>query len=949
MRLVLTSERYGIQELDINPMESSSILYQKLQYNTNNPTQYVTDHSLNITLPMTSNNMKVLNYYALLDSTQHMAEIPVLVMDGDNYICPGTLYINNIGLDHIDSTLQSDLHTYFNKMLNTTFWYDWMRGATPVNDMGMEVLSNMLDTNYNINKDTIYESWNTVPNPRGWQNQQVLNPLRATNYNPHTSQSHSIIAWAPCSSTFPNDFIKDQVVIGGYNRQGSDYIPSICNEISSLSSTNVAIFDKRMDPHYMEITEDNKAIVDEKLKAGLYPRQWNQYRSYHQKPTVYVNQIWRKYKEISNRYTGYNLVLDEEWFNENNTRYTDLVYTLPDIQSINQDEDSIGLNYRIDPLDMQAGCYGANHWWLKDVVFFGEYSSEGRVVTRGRRNAYLDLDLSLDFSFVKNPDSTGLGDFRMTKGSYIDVYVQVIKNDVPLDAIVYRYRISNGGKSPISYRKGIDFGWVSWQDPETGEYRNTANKIIKLTDKILIANNTANTDAGWGYSVKLTVLTNNGRETVDGYEVGNLFVAPDTTEPDITPIKYQAGDPTLNIYGPIYLQHQRFNRSFRQMEMKDFFPKNYCPFNILMQYCKLFNLVWVVDNVTNTVTVCTREKAFKEGKVYNWDNLVDRTKNIIFDPFSWDSQYITFNYKDADIDKLKEYKGQFMANYGDLKIKTSYNRNTSNKNLLANNDMDTIYPSIISSRSYYTMADIYNQTPEKEYLETFIDNRKKGETANAWGQFYFRNNNATWDTTDRKNYTWVDVEYEGGPTVTPEFRDLGICITDDTPFQMMNNLFMLDMTVYGSNSQYMRPLIENSTSSDTRPIFSVYDRNGEYNCWVGKPAAVYYYDRESVPEAYHMYGDVLKPCLKMSNDIYTTRWKRIIEEQYDKNNKLVTMYVHLTPIEYINLTCFDFVTFEHILYSIFKVEGYNEKEQIAKVQLLQVTDYDAYTRNDEVQ
>lgn len=919
MRLVLTSEKYGIQELDINQIESSTILYQKLQYNTNNPTQYVTDHSLNITLPMTSNNMKVLNYYALLDSTQHMAEIPVLVMDGDNYICPGTLYINNIGLDHIDCTLQSDLHTYFNKMLNTTFWYDRVGAGGKINDMGMEILDNMLDDGYNINKDTIYESWNTVPNPRAWQNQQTLNPIRRPWYNPNISDSHSIIAWAPTLNNQSKDFVQDQVIIGGWRKVMDSYYLNICNGTPTVPGVNVPIFGKRSEPRYMDIADDNKAIVDAKIKDGITERQWNQFRSYHQKPTVYVNQLWKKYMEISNRYTGYSLILDEGWFNTNNTRYTDLVYTLPNINTDPVSKSlSTSLSYNSIEINMYPGCFGSDMVHSENIRFFGAGTDgSGNIVSSSGGYTKLNVDLALQFRFTRNSVITRDFHLQLNEDSYIEVQLRFINNDDPSDIHTYDYIINNNGYN-YGRRKGIPFG--------NPAFENGVDSIvheIRINDDFLInTNNDINL-----YRGAVTIITHHFND------VEYLFTSPDISL-DMSVLARESGNPMLLINGPMTMKYTKYNRSFRLMEMKDFFPKNYCPFNILMQYCKLFNLVWLIDDMAKTVTVCTREKAFREGKVYNWDNAVDRSKDIIFSPFSWDSRYITFNYKDASIDKLKEYKEQYEVNYGDLKVKTSYDRNTTNKNLLGNGSTDSIFPSSIASRSYYPMFFMCDLNPPQEYDEVFIDNRGSSDT---WGQFYFRNNNTTWDTSGFKNYSFVDVEYKGGPTVTPGFRDLGICITDDTPFQMDKNLYTVDMTVYGNNSRYMRLLIENSTSSDTRPVFSVYDRNWVYNCWMGKPAALYY--------------NTLFISLNLFNrskDIYTDRWKRIIEEQYDKNNKLVTLYVHLTPIEYINLTCFDFVVFEHILYSVFKVEGYNEKEQLAKVQLLQVTDYDAYTRNDEV-
>lgn len=950
-----------LEEFDL--LEGSlNIPLTQAQTDPTNPTKITTEYSKSVKLPLTPKNLQIMGYYTELDSVITQIDairtfkptiaMPVVVVNDNDIIFEGKLKLDKVndykGNRNMECTLYGKMNDYFNQLLNTSYWWDsTSEGGQAVNAAGMYVLPNLLDEGYNICKETVLESWRTLPIGTSTSSPfhvATLNPTRNTSeYIPTTSQSHSIIAWAPTEQGYYANFEKDKVIIGGWTKSGDTYYPQICYG-GYQNGTLVDVFGTTEELRYITIDEDKKGIADVIKGEGFSERQWCQYRSYYQKPTVYVNQIWKQYQELSESITGMQLELDEDWFNSENRRYTDLVYTLPDLQQEKKSESGgdsqIAISWSAPTIDCHDYAFGTNGGGSATVSLSGNSNiSNGHVIVPPENTGYCNFKINLGIWIRRRGGLSNSSEYALCNGdgtaSAIDLQVAFRNVNDTSEVHTYNFRIvdeDNTSWVASTVDEQITMGTKSWNpDPQTINFN--------LEGQVLIGQN--NTNNNKEYEMILSVYCYNGN--IDGGPGQALFQTRGRIQNDTALCKSCGDNPTFTFTSnQSSISISREYRSNFKLTMKDLFPANYSPFNILLQYTKLFNLVWHYDQLRNKVIVMTREKWFSMymDDVLNWTDKVDKSREFSFKPLAWDKKYITFNYDDFDMDWLKSFKERYGITYGTKRITTQYNFNQETEELMCTNDSDKINPSIQISMSRFPMSCVNSATPAPmKYTETFIGNRKDNKAANIWGQFFFKNGVKNWDNDGGKNNVYTDTT--GTSQVDPGFRNFGINIVDDTEFQIRRKIFAPDMTIYASSSA--RRL---QVPTNTRPIFSVFDKTGKYSCQFSKPAMTFYDNdapemQKTLPVLWFSYN--LGPADQFAQDVYTTRWSKIIEEQYNEQNKLITCYVKLDDTDYRNLTCNRFVQIGNVLYTIYKVNDFQLGiGGLTKVTLLQVWDKSKY-------
>ena len=951
---------HGLEEFDLLN-GSINIPLTQAQTDPTNPTKITTEYSKSVKLPLTPKNLQLVGYYTELDSVvsdlgtlgnfRPTIALPVVVLNDNDIIFEGKLKLDKVndykGNRTMECTLYGKMNDYFNLMLNTSYWWDSINeAAQQVNSAGMYVLPNILDEGYNICKETVLESWRTLPNSQTASapfHQATLNPTVSNTYDPTTSQSHSVIAWAPSEQGYYANFEKDKVIIGGYTKSGDTYTPDICFG-GTQNGVLVDIYGKTDELRYITVTEEQKAIAEVVAGEGFSERQWCQYRSYYQKPTIYVNQLWKQYQELSEAITGLKLELDEDWFNASNPRFTDIVYTLPDLQQEKKKETGGGsqntISWSAPTLDCHDYAFGTDGGTNTTITLTGNSTTNGHIVVPSNNTGYCNFNINLGVYLRRRGGLSNSSEFELCNGdgtaSCIDIQVAFRNIADNTEVNTYNFKI-------------VDENNTSWQASSVDELIRMSRKTwnpdpqtiyFNLQGNVLIGQN--NTSASKEYEMVVSAYCYNGN--IDNGSGKALF----QTRGRISNVNALCGscndNPTFtftNVVTTINVSAEY--RSNFNLTMKDLFPANYSPFNILLQYTKLFNLVWHYDQMRDKVTVMTKEKWFNmyANDILDWTEKVDKSREFFFKPLAWDKKYITFNYDDFEMDWLKDFKDRYNITYGTKRITTQYNFNNETEELMCTNDSDKINPSIQVSMSRFPVSSLTNTDPVPlRYYETFIGNRKDGKSANAWGQFYFRNGVKNWDSDNGKNNVYTNCNTNGS-WATPAFRNFGISLVDDTTFQIRRKIFAVDMTVYASASDRRVQVPFN-----TRPIFSVFDKSGQYSCQFSKPAMTFYDNdapemQKTVNVIFHTFN--VGPVDLWANDVYTDRWSNIIEEQYNEQNKLLTCYVKLSDVDYRKLTCNRFVKIGNVLYTIYKVDDFQLGiGGLTKVTLLQVWNMNKY-------
>ena len=113
------------------------------------------------------------------------------------------------------------------------------------------------------------------------------------------------------------------------------------------------------------------------------------------------------------------------------------------------------------------------------------------------------------------------------------------------------------------------------------------------------------------------------------------------------------------------------------------------------------------------------------------------------------------------------------------------------------------------------------------------------------------------------------------------------------------------------------------------------------------------------PSLENVYGDNLlyfsipyvnytisKDSYSNTNGIYKNFWENYLNERYNKQNKIVTCYLRLTPYDIANFQYNNFIKIENQLYMVNKIYDYQiDENQTTKVDLITIQDIKGYTNN----
>ena len=702
-----------------------------------------------------------------------------------------------------------------------------------------------------MNKDLVTQSWTEEP--------QHLDLTQAT--------TNDIIGFACSNQGFNPDFDSKAINVftdspsglDGFNTSIEDYLTKYYEEqgITPTVAPSVAVGD------------------------GLLPRQMGEYRSYYQIPYIYVNKMIQMLQRKCLELTGYEMVLDSNWFNESNPYYSKLVMMLN-----------------------RPTVSNKNDYDLQCKIAFNE--GESHTLTYGNIQAgqKLDYDTSIigvgssvieDNKFILTPSYS----LTIKSGGRIKVVwnnaggtqyreggVRMSENNrLVIDTIAVNP--TTGAQKRI----GRTYA-VHPQDPLEPTYWYNVVRIPFFDGSVDFYKDidfeyegtVSYTELGEECHIKTYVYWENSNYPLifnPMYEPIAIYFGTDPNH-KMTLYSYNRTDLTPT---PVRVGHA--NRSKSVFRLEYVWDEKTSFFDCILNYCKTYGIVFDIDNATSTVTLIHRSDYFKDHSIADWSDKLDRTKDFVISPVSFDTRYVSFNYSDDATDYGKRYKSQYNLNYGDLKIKTQYHFNNENTDLF--NDLKTSitntatvlpFDSIRQSKFiYYQSSEVmpYKQDDSNKPTETF-------------GSFYIYNGLGSFDT-------------ELGP----------VRITDDSSQETKNQKFMYTQ------------LVDTDQKVTTYPVLDILYE--DKLCLFNTPSESY---------------DIMK-SYKDSSSIYEQFWKRFIDDQYNIQNKKITCYLHITPLDYLNYKPNHFIVIHNQLYLLNKIIDYDITSQdTTKCELIGVQDINNY-------
>lgn len=714
---------------------------------------------------------------------------------------------------------------------------------------------------------------------------------------------HNCIGFAPAYRGLYDNF--ESTSIFGLGWKAGDAIPT---EPESFESRLKARWVKNITSTGIA-EETAKSRVDSLdygsiVPIGLNEHQLRQFRSYEQKPYIYMPALMKLFELKWSDLTDYELKLDSSWFNANNPYYANLCYML--------DYLSVGGN-KLQSSNAVFTTATSNVFTSTDIrpafsklyasfthkIFDSNIISDGSIsmdqYTIGIQNKRL-LGLNMDPSkckIVLNKDTALLVTMTITSGK---------------NTTVRRYWGSTGDL-------GVDVSIPPRvYDPATGTsyYPYNADNFVKMYEDTRYDKDTDSV-IGTGYltipkfiiphvkgeslSIKYDVTLNCQTSPAgaplcaeyfyDGEHYVDIFISPD------------------NENGMVVVPNTTYKVDWRdttKCSLKNIYSKESPLFDIVLQYTKMMGLIWKVDYNNKQITLQTRSSYFKDYNIVDWNDKIDKSKGMTIEPISFDSKFVTFNYNDTDGGHYSNYRDKYGVNFGEKKIRTNYNFDTKENKLFK----EPTHTSIISTKSipslndlitWNTMVKLATTVSEIEFIDCEDDKGEKSISMNNW---YFRLNNHT----AKSNYAITDV--------SPFEKDSGKYFWVDNKISEEYNII-----------QYTNVMPQFS------PVYKSNVDGNVYGCLFNCPM-----------EDYTRNGSLSNA---LGHYIYDICWSDFINERYNANNKKLTCYVKITPEEFNRFNANTFVFIDNQLFVVNKIADFDVNNNTTKVELIQVTDINGYT------
>lgn len=632
-------------------------------------------------------------------------------------------------------------------------------------------------------------------------------------------------------------------------------------------------------------TEATGIDADTVIPDGMLPREIGEYRSYLQLPFIYWNKLFQIFQEKAEAITGYTFELDDDWFNQSNPYWFNLVYMLRPF------------NAKDGTMQENANYYTANPYgsmgWQRDgdintmtthrTVNLCTYTNGTNVETVPM------IDLSVTFSDGKwfTLDDTNIN---------------------PIFKIKTKWSIwdgLNGGSSSESHLSMTNALVIIVKAVGENGYEEQVKFFVKHSTCVLVPDSGANiiifdgstlaggtdkfdinadflvTKAKFGNSVRFrfeSYWKNTTKALTSGSKLVNLD--PDNgNNPQYTYVTLMNG----------------VHRSFAHFTLNDLWNNDFNLFDEIIKYCKIFRIGISADNFNKKIIFKPITEYFENYTIEDWTNKIDMSKDFTIKPITFENKYVLFNYEDNKTKMGSEYKEKFGVNYGEYRLSTDYNFNTETKKLF-NKVQSSITNSdnVLSWENLYTYKKIVYSMP----AEIFVYNKDKDrKQVDMFGAYYFHNGLASFSTESSLH-----------------LRD--VKLSDDTAFQQANNTYCYTQQAANLTEVYTYPKLDIIRGSNI--------------CLFNTPSENYTYLSN--------YSN--------TNSIYSNFWEPYINERYNIQNKLVTCYITFTPSDYSSFKWNNFVKIDNVICMINKIYDYDiTNNESTKVDLVTIQDLSGYTQN----
>ena len=111
-------------------------------------------------------------------------------------------------------------------------------------------------------------------------------------------------------------------------------------------------------------------------------------------------------------------------------------------------------------------------------------------------------------------------------------------------------------------------------------------------------------------------------------------------------------------------------RSHMPFNFYDLWDTSVKPFDIILNYCKMFRILIFKDDVEKKLKFVRQNNYFKASNIIDWTDKVNLKKDFVIEPISFDYKTLLMNYHDNEIGLNSTYEDKYGVKYGEIVLNT---------------------------------------------------------------------------------------------------------------------------------------------------------------------------------------------------------------------------------------------------------------------------------------
>lgn len=872
----------------------------------NNPTKIFVDYSKTISIPATKHNNKILGHAYRFDKVyvdsntnnlglymNPMKRIPAKLMYNGELLLDG--YAKYMSSEQTGSNVKYNINLYgaigdvFQSLLDVVVSESKLSDEQKNEPNSSKyILDDLVVEHRTLNKEFVQECWHNEPDTLSDSplaiNTFGVAPAHRGLYDDFESTSGVGFETVTISDGTPKsieDVLKAEWV---YN-----LVAGGMDESSAQARVDAIDF---------------KALIGD----GVNEHNLRQFRSYEQKPYIYFARLLKMYQKKCKDLTGYELQLDPTWFNSNNPYWSKSCYMLDYLagRGINEDQSTAFTGYSKGPFT--AGTYNDTRITYYRTVTYKDFPYE-ITHTNTLKTAPFNIDIAITQKAADDdlltPGPNGTLDSMVAMGQYAHASCEVtFTNKYGVTRKFYWWGANLyslvEAHSPEFTEENFNKTTAYYNDVDKNKRTITGHTYLPIPSMSLTNYNTEGLTVEFKIGVSYPKSGNSAQEAPFLYR----YRKNNGSNPTFKAIVIGVND---NNQTPIMPNTEIYNnwKTNTTLHLKNLYVKDEPLFNVVLQYTKMFGLLWVPDYHKKTITIMTRPTYFNNSEVIDWTKKFDGSKSTVIEPISFNTKYVNFNYDDIDAYRYSGYKTKYGLNYGAKRMKTKYEFDSKSQDLFSG-----VHPSSISTKSYIYLPDLidWNTTDKITKYDNpipFIDSedtdQSKSANINGW---YFRD-------------SIIDLKDDSNNTMFYYVSDASLDEIAEDKFYWYSNPHALNKGL--AKQVWKMPKFS--------PVINFNEK--KYGYLFNLPNEDYTKSKELTTTG--------------NNFIYDLFWRDYINERYDSNNKKVTAYFNLSITDYKNFTFNKFVVVNNQLFVVNKIYDYNPNNTgSTKVELVQVYDMNKY-------